>query len=61
MSATIHKLDDYRKTPRAAVRHEVAMIAVDGYHARQQREDIERLEAYKAEFARQCNWRTIDE
>ena len=44
MSATIHKLDDYRKTPRAAVRHEVA---IEGYNARQQREDIERLEEYK--------------
>jgi hypothetical protein len=56
--ADIYKLDDYRKTPRAAVRHEVA---IETYNARQQREDIERLEAYKAEFARQCNWRTIDE
>ena len=50
MSATIHKLDDYRKTPRGMVRHEVA---IETYSVRQAREDIKRLEAYKTEFVRQ--------
>jgi hypothetical protein len=50
MTATIYKMDDYRKTPRAAVRHEVA---IEGYNARQQREDIERLDAYKAAFVKE--------
>jgi len=46
--ADIYKLDDYRKTPRGPVQHEIAM---DPHAARHMREDAERLEAYKAAMA----------
>jgi hypothetical protein len=48
MTATIHKLDDYRKTPRVRVPHETAIDRyVDQERARQSRYSVEQFEAAK--------------
>jgi hypothetical protein len=48
MSATIHKLDDYRKTPRKALPHETAIDRyIDQERARISREETQRFETLK--------------
>ena len=51
MTATIYKMDDYRKTPRKRVPHETAIDRyVDQERARMSRDETQRFEAWKRDF-----------
>jgi len=56
MTATIYKMDDYRKTPRGRVPHETAIDRyIDQERARASRYSVEQFEKWKQEFAKEQN------